>query len=833
MSEQEHIDWSKSTFDGSRREQLKRWRALSLRERLEALDRLTAHAERTRQAASWVPGQEVREPHPSYSSGRRREEIVLYGCTPTPLASYLKALAVLRLVAEQAGDPDATGFWRNDVFVLRTTLTKADLCDYFLFRYKPMVILSPWNGRAGFLEGDEAEESTRKGPQILSQLCAGKGDRLAGYRRLVEQARSLREIVEFNDARAQLKEIERRKKRGEAIDEEERKRLTARSKELKTILLVALRSQMPDPFLDWMDACLVIGSDKPLPAPLLGSGGNEGSMDFSINHVALLMRLIDPDTDAPSAEAAGLLKQALFEAPATLWSDVNLGQLSPGSVGGPNMSAGFSGPLLENPWSAVLALEGSISFSGSASKRLDSTADPALSFPFLVGAVQAGAGSIAWGERAKPEIWLPIWDTPATYEDIHALIREGRLTLGRRQAESALDAARAVAGLGIDRGITAFERFGIYERRGDGYYVVTPVGRFAVPAVRNRAVDLLSDLNRHGWLKQLHSVAAAKEVSTPLRAAAERLDTALFALTQNPGRTIVQKVLCEIGRIEALCATSPKTREAIRFPVPTLSSEWVRRADDGSSEFRIALALAGLSLPFEQDGKQRYMAMRPHLAPLTPDGKSWDKDSHLICWGAGPLTRNLAAVLHRRRLEAVRLNAEGELLRSRTGATLADVRLFLDGETDDRRIAELLAGLACTDLSQLALPEALLEVVPPLPAYALLKPFFTSESLLRAIKIDGREGLPPDCNLRLPAEIPARLASGDISNALENAWQRLRALGAKLPGRKPPRVAGVDGPRLLAALMIPLTFAETARLLRWLDRAPEFESLEEFVEHTA
>ena len=48
MSEQDKIDWSKATFDGSRREQLRRWRALSLRERLEALDRLTAHAERTR-----------------------------------------------------------------------------------------------------------------------------------------------------------------------------------------------------------------------------------------------------------------------------------------------------------------------------------------------------------------------------------------------------------------------------------------------------------------------------------------------------------------------------------------------------------------------------------------------------------------------------------------------------------------------------------------------------------------------------------------------------------------------------------------------------------------
>ncbi|MGH7873851.1 MAG: hypothetical protein ACREQO_16730 [Candidatus Binatia bacterium] len=42
MSESDKtIDWSKTTFEGSRREQLRRWRALTLRQRLEALDRLS------------------------------------------------------------------------------------------------------------------------------------------------------------------------------------------------------------------------------------------------------------------------------------------------------------------------------------------------------------------------------------------------------------------------------------------------------------------------------------------------------------------------------------------------------------------------------------------------------------------------------------------------------------------------------------------------------------------------------------------------------------------------------------------------------------------------
>lgn len=38
-------DWSAATWDGHRRAQLRRWRSLSLRQRLEALDEMTELAE--------------------------------------------------------------------------------------------------------------------------------------------------------------------------------------------------------------------------------------------------------------------------------------------------------------------------------------------------------------------------------------------------------------------------------------------------------------------------------------------------------------------------------------------------------------------------------------------------------------------------------------------------------------------------------------------------------------------------------------------------------------------------------------------------------------------
>jgi CRISPR-associated protein Csx17 len=40
----------------------------------------------------------------------------LAGCAPTPLAHYLKALGILRLVAEQK-DENACGYWQGEHFV--------------------------------------------------------------------------------------------------------------------------------------------------------------------------------------------------------------------------------------------------------------------------------------------------------------------------------------------------------------------------------------------------------------------------------------------------------------------------------------------------------------------------------------------------------------------------------------------------------------------------------------------------------------------------------------------------------------------------------------------
>lgn len=75
------------------------------------------------------------------------------GCSPTPLAHYLKALGILRLVAEQR-DPQARGWWRDETFHLATGLDDGALRRFFLDEYRPTPIIAPWNGGTGFYPKD-------------------------------------------------------------------------------------------------------------------------------------------------------------------------------------------------------------------------------------------------------------------------------------------------------------------------------------------------------------------------------------------------------------------------------------------------------------------------------------------------------------------------------------------------------------------------------------------------------------------------------------------------------------------------------------------------------
>ena len=139
------------------------------------------------------------------------------GCSPAPLAGYLKALGILRLVGEQA-DPQARGWWDGERFLLLTVLSREELEAFFLERYEPTPLVSPWNKGSGFFN---AEDPARKA------LEKSSADR---FRKLREEIAASWDLTgEIRQADGVIRSIKARTKRGKGFQTKEQRRLLGES----------------------------------------------------------------------------------------------------------------------------------------------------------------------------------------------------------------------------------------------------------------------------------------------------------------------------------------------------------------------------------------------------------------------------------------------------------------------------------------------------------------------------------------------------------------------------------------------------------------------------
>ena len=113
----------------------------------------------------------------------------LGGCAPAPLAQYLKALGILRVVAEQA-DAHARGWWEGERFRLATMLDAAALSLFLLSHYAPTPLVSPWNRGSGFYKANDPG---------LRPLEGSVAIRFAPIRAAIAAARALLEGIESAD----------------------------------------------------------------------------------------------------------------------------------------------------------------------------------------------------------------------------------------------------------------------------------------------------------------------------------------------------------------------------------------------------------------------------------------------------------------------------------------------------------------------------------------------------------------------------------------------------------------------------------------------------------
>jgi CRISPR-associated protein Csx17 len=750
-------------------------------------------------------------------------EHVLEGCAPVPLAGYLKALGVFRLVAEQK-DPNARGCWRDERFVLKTRLAKRELTGFLLDEVCPTPVISPWNAGSGFYfqEG----KARQKDPATGKRIKTGVRDQPTEATRVLdtilgsdtERLRAYREAIGRAKARLAARTLD-----------------AAPSDDQKAALIRELRSEAPDATVAWIDASSAVTQLDVVFPPLLGSGGNDGNLDFSTTVIQAIVSLIDMRRGVRSATAEALLAASLFADVRRAGHGTAIGQFAPDAVGAPNSGVGFGGAPSGNAWDLVLGLEGALVMSAALARRMATEGEGSASFPFMIarrGVSGAGAGNVAPAdENARGEFWAPLWGRPAALGELLALFREGRAIVDRTTANDALDFAQALGRLGVDRGVGQFQRHAFEQRHGNMHLGV-PLGRRNV--TRNPHADLIAEITASGWLNRARGAVRGRGAPASMLALGHRIDDALFRLAEDTSSGTVQEALIAIGALAIETGRRPKLRDSL--PPPLLSRAWTQAADDSSDEFALAAALA--SLDAEAADENLPLPFRRHLAPLgrAKGRDAWDgtTEAHaLAVWTGRDLVHDMGCVLERRLIEAQRrafmrrAGPDGPLepvlpLQGRRTAPLSAVAAFLAGRTDDDRIAALAAGLAWArthaPVSAATPEESGREHILPFAyapfAYAVVKPLFMHSG------IESKTGR----RLVDPLPLVRLLRAGRGGEAARLAQRLARGAGLPTPFASGGRVAAPAPGRLAAALLFPIA-PMTAKQL--IERAyPERENMD-------
>jgi CRISPR-associated protein Csx17 len=784
----------------------------------------------------------------------------LSGCTPEPIAAYLKGLGVLRLVSAQE-DPGALGFWEEGCFHLESSLDESSLMAFFLERYEPTPIVAPWLGGSGFYDGDK-----RTG---MDRILATKDRRFSEYRDTIRTIQSwpempmgnlsLREIVTdlekehagelgaahegvmalINELKGLCAAVKPSSKGVELLDLtvemvksaqvpgglsppeaslwEARQRnlkrvagkLLSRHKalsraDIKDSLVRLCRNRLGDRPVEWVDAAVVLdGEGDPHYPPLLGTGGNEGRLNYTstfMDHVGESLCT----GGLPASEA--LLRASLFGSTCQSLIRSPVGQLDPGRAGGYNQGNGVESKVQPaNPWDFILSMEGVICWSSSITRRARAGAPSFLSSPFSVRASPVGYPSANDKDRgeARSEVWAPLWSQPAGYAEIKSFIGEGRAEVGTRTPRNGVEFAEAVASLGIDRGVHEFVRHSLLHRRGDSY-VATALSRFRVQG--RKESELLRGLDA----AMAGVDSALFRDGTPARylSARRNVDEAKFEVSLKGGKPAMKSLLAAVGRLERLLASKdPRKKPEVKRPPSGLGAEWVEACDDGTLEVRLAAALASIA-PSGDVGP-----IRANLAPVDPSRPwQWATSGTQLSWAGTDVSDRLSATVARRIMDAQRLRCERPPFHGSLRVSAEDVSAFIDGDLDEGLFEDLLFGFCWVEWHkavrsgniertryQWAVP---VTRKPVNRAWASMKPLF----MPRVPSIDGS----PIRVVPEPRVIPL-LRAGRVGAAGEVARRRLFSNGFPVPNVRYPD--DHSGRRIAGALLFPVSWG------RWLGDA--------------
>jgi CRISPR-associated protein Csx17 len=679
---------------------------------------------------------------------------VLPGLRPEPLASYLAGLGLIRLLGEQA-DPATTAAWTLDGLVIRTTVP--DIAAWLADEYVPTPVLSPWNGGSGF--GAKDKEPIRR----FARLREHPSPRLGQLRQTIS-------VAEAVVAKAR-----------------ERGWITETGVANKAAVVLEFRNRCPEELLPWIDAAIVLTGEGAEFPPILGTGGNDGRLDFSTNFHEQLMEVIGA-TDKQRARSLAAARDLLFDTQAEQLADAPIGQFDPGSAGGPGSSRFGGAASLANPWGYVLSVEGALLFAASATRRNQHAAGRAA-MPFTVSGSPDGSDSGAAGEESRGEVWAPVWTREFTLAEIRQLFAEARASWRGRPARRAVDFYAATRTLGVARGVDEFTRYGLQQRNGLSFTAV-PLDRIRVreePTVRLAA-------EVEDWAQRVSGDASAA-----VGAAARGFQKAHLEFARNGGPQALAHMLAALTTLEQAVGRSGRARDAVpvRYAPPAAKFLEVLKHDD-STELHIAVGTASCATRPAEGPEGPPRTMRQILLPVDPTG--W-RDAPLVPgFGARALPDVLADVLIWRSRTAVTEHDAAKFRgvpTFRTGIPVptADLHAFAAGQLDDRKLDLLLR--ACLALSWRNVRQDWAPAGPGIPdtTLGLLQPLAAGLNPGEPRENEGDDPAPA-----LGPDWATRLAAGRVRQIHDEAAARLSQAGwTAVPA--PPNQNPGDGARIAAALV--------------------------------
>lgn len=711
--------------------------------------------------------------------------VQLPGLTNQSFSRYLAGLGLVRVLSAQA-DPDLEAWWEGSSLMINSVVVDkvSAVAEWLVSDYRPTPVISPWNGGSGFGEKDKASRAT------IAQLMAVESPRLSDLRLAIPTAEPL--VARAAD---------------QGWD--------------KARLVSELRNVCPESMIRWLDACIVLRDQAPAFPPLLGTGGNDGRLDFSTNFHQRLVEVL-PELGGVVERSRGWASDLLLGVASVPLVRAAVGQFDPGAAGGRNSSPFGAAESQVNPWEFVLLIEGALYFASGLARRQGAELNRAA-MPFCVWGSPDGPNPGAEGEDSRGEIWAPVWNSPLQAREIAQVFAESRASWQGQIATQAAQMYAALRSFGVARGIDSFVRYGLHKRNGLAFSAV----RLDQVAVRETSDIQLSV--RPQRVADAYRQVGARSVAAAHRRFTRQHLTFVADLTPESMR----EMLAELTSMDLATMRSDRARDDLGWrPPPLAARDHAQFLHDGlrhAAEFRVAAALAS---------GQTVVAGRPTsvrdllVGVLPRSSRDAFINAEVAGLGIRPLVEVLADLVRWRSHQDSSDGVERGFVPFATSGVVvpwADVHSWAEGALDDREVNR--SFLACLALDwaqpptnlvpaggppQLRLPQLELAV---LQAFASGRVGSGSWPAARQAREAGsgwvdalasagiiRHGLERNWPTRLLADTTR---TGAPSPVLTEAATQLVRLGWRLA---PPVRSGLSRDRLVAALAAPASTQPLRRM---------------------